>query len=213
MNFDGTLNSVYTIAHELGHSMHSLAFNHQPVHAESEIFFAEISSITNEILLSDYLLKEYEGNLEKTLHILQEMIFNFFATTTRQIVFSDFEFTVNDLINKKQPINPQVIKNIYAQKIVQYYGYNEKYFNKLLTDNNLFLNLSHIFRISHFYERVFYVYKYAIGQVAAMINAQNIIQQKESALNCFQRFLASGNSLSPIDTVSLLGINLQSSEP
>lgn len=211
MNFDASLNSVYTIVHELGHSMHSLAFNNQPVHAGSEIFFAEIASITNEVLLSEYLLQQHKNDPKLTLHILQELILNFFATTTRQIVFSDFEYTVNQLINEKQPIDSRILKKIYAEKIVKYYGRDEKYFHSLLTNRYYHLNLSHIFRINHFYDDVFYVYKYAIGQVAAMINAHNIINQQPNALNNFQKFLESGNSLSPLETIALLGIDLRDS--
>lgn len=203
MNFDNTLSSVYTLAHELGHSLHSYYFGkHQKVHASCRIFYAEIASITNEVILSLYLLEKTDNNQEK-LNILDELITGFFAATTRQIIFSNFEYEIVEKIKNKIPITYDLIKEIYIKM-------NEKYSDskrKLLLDKKYECAISTILRISHFYAGNFYVYKYAIGQVLGFICGYKIFNKDQQFIKKYFDFLKSGSSLSPIDTIKLLGFD------
>ena len=118
MNFDETFRSVSTIAHELGHSMHSLYFNKkQKVYADCAIFYAEIASIVNETLLSLYLIDKYKNDREMKRMILDEFVSNFFATTTRQIIFSNFEYVANQYVNEAKPFTKESLKNLYIDMI------------------------------------------------------------------------------------------------
>jgi oligoendopeptidase F len=114
MNFDYTIHSVSTIAHELGHSLNSHYINKkQKIYHEVSIFYAEIASIVNEMLLSYYLLDTYKNHVEMNKFILDEMINNFFATVSRQIIFSHTEYELNKLVNESQPFTKEMIKKIY----------------------------------------------------------------------------------------------------
>lgn len=204
MNFDDTLSSVYTLVHELGHSMHSLYFNKkQKVHASCKIFYAEIASITNEVILSLHLLDTAKNKQEK-LNILDELITGFFATTTRQIIFSNFEYEMIQKIKNKEPITYEEIQKIYVDMNVKYTDAKKE----KLTNKQYECALSTILRISHFYVGNFYVYKYAVGQIPALISGYKIYQKDKNFIKKYFSFLESGSSLSPIDTIKLLDIDL-----
>lgn len=209
MNFDGTLRSVYTIVHELGHSMHTLKIlQKQKLYTSVSIFYAEISSIANEMLLNNFLLKKYSNDPKMKVLILQEMINNFFATTTRQIMFSNFEYEVNRKINSGEQFGSETAFNIYADMHKKYLDYSDAKVKELLTKSSLRKSLSIILSVPHFYTGILYVYKYAIGQVAAIIATKRIINNEPNALENFNRFLESGNSLPPLETISLLNVDL-----
>lgn len=205
MNYDTTVNSLYTIAHELGHSLHSYYFNEkQAVNASCEIFYAEISSITNEVLLSLYLLKNESKDINK-LEILDELISGFFATTTKQIIFSDFEYQMIDKLNKNQPITYETIKDAYYKANNEYsFVPKSKFYGKKYEPS-----ISTILRISHFYVGNFYVYKYAVGQIPALISAYKIFNNDQTFIRKYKNFLESGSSLSPLDTIKILDIDLE----
>ncbi len=209
MNFDGTLRSVSTIAHELGHSMHSLYFNKkQKVYADCAIFYAEIASIVNETLLSLYLLDKYKNNKIMQRMILDELIHNFFATTTRQIIFSNFEYVANQYVNESKPFTKESLKELYIQMIKKYEGLTKQSEKKLRGIAPYTYSLSTIFRISHFYVGNFYVYKYAIGQIVAIYVASRIYGKDKNMLNKYFEFLSSGSSKSPLETIKLLDVDL-----
>lgn len=209
MNFDGTLRSVSTIAHELGHSMHSLYFNKkQKVYADCAIFYAEIASIVNETLLSLYLLDKYKNNKIMQRMILDELIHNFFATTTRQIIFSNFEYVANQYVNESKPFTKESLKELYIQMIKKYEGLTKQSEKKLRGIVPYTYSLSTIFRISHFYVGNFYVYKYAIGQIVAIYVASRIYGKDKNMLNKYFEFLSSGSSKSPLETIKLLDVDL-----
>ncbi|MGL4647752.1 MAG: oligoendopeptidase F [Mycoplasmoidaceae bacterium] len=203
MNFDNTIQSLFTVAHELGHSLHSYFFDkNQEVHASCSIFYAEIASITNEMILSYYLLENSKSDKEK-LFILDQVINGFFSTTTRQIIFSNFEYEIIQKITNNQPITFETIVDTYK-------AMNEKYtdFKTKKKDVVPFsYSLSTILRIDHFYVGNFYVYKYAIGQICAMIIAKRIYENDQEVIKKYFNFLKSGSSLSPIDTIKILGID------
>jgi oligoendopeptidase F len=208
MNFDKTIRSIATIAHELGHSMHSLYTNkHQTIYTSTSIFYAEIASIVNETLLSYYFLDYYQHDKDLCKLVLDELIRNFFATTSRQIVFSNFEYDANHLVNQSLPFTKEAIKDLYLKMIDKYQGLSDKdktNFNK----TPYAYGYSTIFRISHFYVGNFYVYKYAIGQIVAILIANKIYQGDNRTINKYFDFLSSGDSKSPLDTIKILGIDL-----
>ena len=205
MNFDNTINSLYTLVHELGHSINSYYIvQNQKVYVGNSIFYAEIASITNEMLLSHYLLKKYDNDLDKKIMILDELISGFIATTSRQVIFSNFEWIANDWVNNGQDFVYENIESTYLKLMQEYLGIKkpEKYHSL-----PYLYTLVTPLRISHFYIGNFYVYKYAIGQIAAMIVADKIMNNDQEMLKKYFQFLASGNSLNPIDTIKILGID------
>mgnify|MGYP002470902818 CR=1 FL=1 len=214
MNFDETFRSISTIAHELGHSMHSLYFNKkQKVYADCGIFYAEISSIVNETLLSLYLIDKYKNDKEMTRMILDEFISNFFSTTTRQIIFSNFEYLANQYVNQAKPFTKESLKKLYIDMIKKYQGVSKEIDKKINTTVPYTYIPSTIFRIGHFYVGNFYVYKYAIGQIVAIDVANKIYNGDKQMLKRYFDFLSSGCSKSPLDTIKILGIDLRSEKP
>jgi oligoendopeptidase F len=212
MNFDRTIRSVYTIAHELGHSLNSYYINKkQKIYHEVAIFYAEVASIVNEMLLSYYLLAKYKDNADLNKLILNETIDNFFSTVTRQIIFSHTEFELNKLINQSQPFTKENIKQIYRQMIEKYQGIDKEAQKNMQTEPYSYA-LSTILRIPHFYAGNFYVYKYAIGQIVAILVADQIYHDDKDMIKKYYDFLSSGSSRSPVETIKLLGIDLYASE-
>lgn len=210
MNYDKTLNSVSTLIHELGHSLNSYFFKDQKVYCSTSIFTAEVASITNEMLLNYYLLDKYKNDNEMRIVVLDELISGFFATTSRQIIFSNFEYIINQKINENKPVTYEVIEDVYMNLINKYiYVENIQKYNSIPYKYNLATPL----RISHFYAGNFYVYKYSIGQVVAIIIANRIINKHPQATEKYMEFLKSGTSRSPIDTIKLLDIDLYNEKP
>ena len=212
-NFNNTIDAVMTIAHELGHSMNSYySVKHQKVYPETCIFYAEIASICVETLMVLYFLTKYKNNKDFVNLYLKHLFDTFFASTTRQIIFSNFEYEANKLVNAGQPFVPEVLKDLYLKMIAKYEGWDEKKINKYKKEPYSYSS-STILRIPHFYAGNFYVYKYAIGQICGLIMANKIYQGNKAAVKNFIKFLSSGSSLSPLDTVKLLGIDLTKKEP
>ena len=210
MNFDGTMGSVETITHELGHSMNSYYSNKaQEVYVDTQIFYAEIASITTETLLILYLLNKYKNDKIMTNFYLKRLLDNFFACTTRQIEFSNFEYEANKMINNMQPFAADTIKNLYLQMLKKYENLSDAKLNEFKKEPYKYY-LSTILRIPHFYAGNFYVYKYAIGQICGLIVAYKIYNGDKNMLNRFIKFLSSGSSLSPLKTIELLNIDLNS---
>lgn len=206
LNYDSTLSSVYTLIHELGHSINSYFYStHQKVYQSTTIFCAEIASIVNEMFLNYYLLKKYENNEKMRLIILEELISGFFATVNRQVLFSNFEYDINLKILNHEPITSEVIYQTYF-KLMQEYSIikNPQKSLKKPYVYSLYTPL----RIPHFYAGNFYVYKYAIGQVVAILVVDAIMNNQPKMLDKYMQFLKSGTSLSPIDTIKLLDIDL-----
>lgn len=210
MNYDNTLNSVSTLIHEIGHSLNSYFFNNQKIYCSTSIFTAEVASITNEMLLNYCLLEKYKNDDEMRIVVLDELISGFFATTSRQIIFSDFEYTINRKINANEPVTYEVVEDTYKHLVNKYiYVENIKKYDTFPYKYNLATPL----RISHFYAGNFYVYKYSIGQVVATIIANRIINKQPQTIEKYMEFLKSGTSRSPMDTIKLLDIDLYDQKP
>ena len=212
MNYDETIQSIYTLVHELGHSMNSYYYGlAQKVYQETSIFYAEIASINNEMLLNHYLLNKYQNDPEMKLMILNEMISGFIATTTRQVIFSNFEWIANEWVNKGLPFTYEEISKTYYDLNKEYTPMTKEWDE--YNQDPFMYSLVTPLRISHFFVGNFYVYKYAIGQIAAIIASDRIINQQPNAKQNLFKFLSSGSSLNPLDTIRLLDVDLEKNEP
>ncbi|CAC13494.1 OLIGOENDOPEPTIDASE F [Mycoplasmopsis pulmonis] len=208
MNFDGTLNSVSTLSHEMGHSMHSyFSDKTQPQSLSSyPIFLAEIASIFNELMLKDYLL-EVSENLETKFHILNESILNFVGTVHRQTLWSEYEYTLYNKIDKGEPVGTYTkIDEIYEQISQKYKVSDLKNHHPEDEKNVIGVN------VPHFYYH-FYVYKYAIGMIVANVFYQKYKEEGKQALEFYiNKFLSAGGRDWPVEILKDAGIDLYDSK-
>lgn len=212
MNYDSTIQSIYTLVHELGHSMNSYYYGQaQKLYQDNSIFYAEIASINNEMILSHYLLNKYNDDLKMKLMILDEVITGFFNTTSRQIVFSNFEWLANEWVNKGEEFTYEKISSTYYDLLTQYLTVTKSY-KEYCEDPYKYILITPL-RISHFYMGNFYVYKYCTGQIAALIASDRLIKGKPNAKENLFNFLKSGTSLNPLETIKLLDIDLETDAP
>ena len=144
---------------------------------------------------------------------LKRLFDNFFASTTRQIEFSNFEYEANKMINNMEPFTADTAKKLYLSMLQKYEKLSKQKVVKFAKKEPYKFYLSTILRIPHFYAGNFYVYKYAIGQICGLIVAYKIYNGDKDMLNNFIKFLSSGSSLSPLDTIKLLGIDLNDKKP
>lgn len=201
LNFEGTLNDVSTLAHELGHSMHTyLSCKNNPYQYSSyEIFVAEVASTVNELLLANYMLKNSKNKDEK-LAIINHILDLYKATLYRQTMFAEFEKETHKLREKGEVLTSELLSNTYYNLVKKYFGPN------VLCDDLIKYEWA---RIPHFYYN-FYVYKYATGISAASYIVDGILNNKEGALENYIKFLKSGGSMYPLDELKIAGVNLNS---
>ena len=206
LNYEArNINSVYTLLHEGGHSMHSFYSNkHQPyMYHDYTIFVAEVASTLNENLLSRYLLEHFKNDPVKTAAILNREIDNLRATLFRQTMFAEFEKVTHRIVEDGEPLTLDVITETYRQLLETYFG------DTLVLDPELRLEC---LRIPHFYS-AFYVYKYATGISAAIALADKVINEGASARSDYLNFLRLGGSKFPLDELLDAGVDMQSPEP
>ena len=201
LNFEGTLNDVSTLAHELGHSMHTyLSCKNNPYQYSSyEIFVAEVASTVNELLLANYMLKNSKNKDEK-LAIINHILDLYKATLYRQTMFAEFEKETHKLREKGEVLTSELLSNTYYNLVKKYFGPN------VLCDDLIRYEWA---RIPHFYYN-FYVYKYATGISAASYIVDGILNNKEGALENYINFLKTGGSMYPLDELKIAGVNLNS---
>ena len=201
LNFEGTLNDVSTLAHELGHSMHTyLSCKNNPYQYSSyEIFVAEVASTVNELLLANYMLKNSKNKDEK-LAIINHILDLYKATLYRQTMFAEFEKETHKLREKGEILTSDLLSNTYYNLVKKYFGPN------VLCDDLIKYEWA---RIPHFYYN-FYVYKYATGISAASYIVDGILNNKEGALENYINFLKTGGSMYPLDELKIAGVNLNS---
>lgn len=201
LNFEGTLNDVSTLAHELGHSMHTyLSCKNNPYQYSSyEIFVAEVASTVNELLLANYMLKNSKNKDEK-LAVINHILDLYKATLYRQTMFAEFEKETHKLREKGEVLTSDLLSNTYYNLVKKYFGPN------VLCDDLIKYEWA---RIPHFYYN-FYVYKYATGISAASYIVDGILNNKEGALENYMKFLKSGGSMYPLDELKIASVNLNS---
>jgi len=206
MNYrNDNINSLYTLIHEAGHSMHSwYSKKNQPYikHGYS-IFAAEVASTFNETLLSHYLLNKYADKPETKIFIINREIDNIRATLFRQTMFAEFEKITHSIVEANRPLTLDVITAEYRSLLEAYFG------DTLVIDEPLCLEA---LRIPHFYSP-FYVYKYATGLSAAIALADAVLAEGETAQKRYLNFLGLGGSAFPLDQLSDAGVDMRSPQP
>ena len=204
-NFTGTLDSVSTIAHEMGHSMHSWFSRHtQPAqYADYTLFVAEVASTVNENLLIEHLLAEKNQDPATRLALLNQYLENFKGTVYRQTMFAEFERDAHAMAERGEALNPAALNNLYKKLIVDYFG------PELVVDDEVQYEWA---RIPHFY-RPFYVYKYATGYSTAVALSEGILKNGEPAVKKYLEFLHMGGSAYPLDELRHAGVDLTTPAP
>ena len=204
LNYQKTTHDVFTIAHEMGHSLHSYYSNkNQPfAKADYKIFVAEVASTVNEVLLLKYLLKTTEdAKLKK--YLLNYFLDMIRTTLFRQTQFAEFEERAHAMAEAGEPLNQDNLSRLYLDLNRAYYG------DAVEHDENIAIEWA---RIPHFYTS-FYVYKYATGITAAICIANRILNEGERAVSDYIRFLSGGCSTDPVSLLKIAGADLTSEEP
>ena len=199
LNFDGKYDDVSTLAHEMGHSMHTFLSNsNQPfAKAEYTIFLAEIASTVNECLLNRYMLNNAKNKQEKMYYIL-EFLSTFHATVYRQTMFAEYEEIMHDMYENNKPLSAKIFNDEYYKLVKKYFG------PKVECPKSAMYEWS---SIPHFYTD-FYVYKYATGLISAIAIVNNILSKGEIAVDGYLKFLSSGSSSDPISILKYAGVDL-----
>lgn len=199
LNYQPTVHDVFTIAHELGHAMHSYksAAAQPKAKADYKIFVAEVASTVNEVLLLKYLLKNTENkDLKKYLcSYYMDMIR---TTLFRQTMLAEFEYIAHDAAEKGVPLTKDFLNSKYLELNKVYYG------DGIVSDDEIAYEWA---RIPHFYTS-FYVYKYATGIISAISIAEGIYNEGDKAVEDYFKFLSSGGSDSPVELLKLAGVDL-----
>ncbi len=200
MNYDDTLNSVFTLVHEAGHAMHSLwAKEHQPVATQNyTIFVAEIASTFNEHLLLDYIIANNEGSKEDKIALLQQSIDDIMGTFYRQVLFAAYEDEAHKLAEQGSPITHESLSNIMIDLYQHFYGID---ISKEPGQQYEWAYIPHLFNTP------FYVYQYATS-FAASLKLYELVKENPSNIEKHKQLLASGGSEWPIDQVKKAGIDL-----
>ncbi len=203
MNFNGSLDSVSTLAHEMGHSLHTYLTNsHQPVqYSDYSLFVAEVASTVNENLLIDQLLQNCNDPRER-LALLNEYLEGFKGTVYRQTMFAEFEMKAHQMAQQGQSLDCDSLSEVYENLIKLYFG------DELVIDPEVKYEWA---RIPHFFNP-FYVYVYATGYTSAVAIKEGILKQGQSAVDRYLQFLSMGSSDYPLNELKHAGVDLTSSE-
>ncbi len=204
MNYQPTLFDVFTIAHEMGHALHTYFSSANQPWAKSnyKIFVAEVASTVNEVLLLKYMLSETK-DAELKKYLLNYHLDSMRATLYRQTMFAEFEYEAHTRAERGEPLTRDSLCTLYAEIGKKYYG------NAIEHDYNISCEWA---RIPHFYS-AFYVYKYATGFTAAINIANRILTVGDAAVRDYFKFLSSGSSSDPVSLLKLAGVDLSTEEP
>lgn len=204
MNYDNKLDDVFTLAHELGHAMHSYYSNQtQPfIYSQYSIFLAEVASTVNESLLIDHLLAESEKP-EDRVYLINHYLEQFKGTMYRQTMFAEFEKIIHETVERGEALTPELLSKIYRELNQLYFG------NEVVLDAEIDIEWA---RIPHFYS-AFYVYKYATGFAAATALKEQILEDGPAALDRYMAFLRAGSSDYPLNILRKAGVDLNTPEP
>ncbi len=204
LNYQGTLDNVFTLAHEMGHALHSCYtnMNQSYINSNYNIFVAEIASTCNEYILIHHLLKNSKSNEEKA-YLLNHLMDQFKGTLFRQTMFAEFEMITHEMESKGEALTCDVLCKIYKDLNKLYFGPD------MVVDDDIAMEWA---RIPHFYTP-FYVYQYATGLSAAIAFGSRILSDDEDALFDYKRFLSSGCSMDCIDLLKSCGVDMTTGEP
>ncbi|MDD2498018.1 MAG: oligoendopeptidase F, partial [Desulfitobacteriaceae bacterium] len=204
LNYHNNLDNVFTLAHEMGHSLHSFySWKTQPyIYAYYKIFVAEVASTVNETLLTRHLLKNASDEQQK-MYIINHYLEDFRGTVFRQTMFAEFEKIIHEKAENGEPLTTDTLCEIYYQLNKDFFG------PEMVLDEEIALEWA---RIPHFYN-AFYVYKYATGFSAASALSQAILEEGTPAVNRYLEFLASGSSDYPVNLLKRAGVDMATSEP
>lgn len=204
MNYDDTLDNMFTLAHEMGHAMHSYFSNEtQPfLYSRYKIFVAEVASTCNEVLLMEYLLARTEDKRERA-YLINHFLDSFKGTVYRQTMFAEYEKITNAMAEQGESLTAEVLKKVY-------YDLNCKYFGPdMVSDEEIAYEWC---RIPHFYMN-FYVYQYATGFSAAVAIARRILKEGQPAVDDYMKFLSGGCSKAPVELLKIAGVDMTTKEP
>ena len=204
LNHKDTLDSEFTLAHEMGHSIHSyLSAKHQPVaYSNYVIFVAEVASTCNEALLMDYLLSRTTDK-SKRAYLINYFLEQFRTTLFRQTMFAEFELITNEMAERGESLTADALCELYHSLNEKYYG------SDVVIDREIDFEWE---RIPHFYSS-FYVFQYATGFSAAVALSQRILKEGEPAVRDYLSFLSKGSSTDPISLLKLAGVDMSTPQP
>jgi oligoendopeptidase F len=204
LNYQQTTSDIFTIAHEMGHSLHTYFSTKNQPFAKSgyRIFVAEVASTVNEVLLLKYMLAQAK-DVKLKKYLLNYYLDSIRATLHRQTMFAEFEYCAHDMVEKGEPLTKENLCNLYGDIGKKYYG------DAIEHDYNISTEWC---RIPHFYS-AFYVYKYSTGIITAMNIANKILTEGESAVNNYFKFLSGGSSTDPVSLLKLAGVDLTTQAP
>ncbi|MBR2402053.1 MAG: oligoendopeptidase F [Lachnospiraceae bacterium] len=204
LNYNGSLDNMFTLAHEMGHAMHSYYSNEaQPyIYSQYKIFVAEVASTCNEILLMEYLLKNTTDKKERA-YLLNHYIDSFKGTVFRQTQFAEFEMRTNGMVEAGESLNAENLSDLYLELNKKYYGPD------MISDKQISYEWA---KIPHFYYN-FYVYQYATGFTSAVAIAHSILKEGAPAVERYKKFLCGGCSDAPVELLKIAGVNLETPAP
>ena len=204
LNYSGTLDSQFTLAHEMGHALHSYLSNkyQNPIDSNYVIFVAEVASTCNEALLMEYLLSKTTDKKERA-YLINHFLEQFRGTLYRQTMFAEFELIIGRLVAEGKTLTADLLCSEYKKLNQAYFG------PEMIVDDEIAMEWA---RIPHFYYN-YYVFQYATGYSAAIALSRKVLSEGESAVKDYIRFLSGGCSKSPIDLLKDAGVDMTSPEP
>ena len=204
LNYSGTLDSQFTLAHEMGHALHSYLSNkyQNPIDSDYVIFVAEVASTCNEALLMEYLLQKTTDKKER-IYLINHFLEQFKGTLYRQTMFAEFELNIGKMVAEGQTLTADVL-------CAEYRRLNEEYFGPdMVVDDQIAMEWA---RIPHFYYN-YYVFQYATGYSAAIALSRKILKEGEPAVKDYLAFLSGGCSKNPIDLLKGAGVDMTDTKP
>lgn len=204
LNYQENLDNVFTIAHELGHAMHSYKSNNAQCYEKAgyKIFLAEIASTTNEVLLLKHLIANTEDNEMKKM-LLAHYVDMFRTTVFRQSMFAEFEQIAHAMEENGEPLTSKSLSDKYYELNKEYYG------PYVVSDEDIAIEWA---RIPHFYTP-FYVYKYSTGLISAVCIANKILKEGQPMVDKYMNFLSAGDSMEPIEILKMADVDLTTNDP
>jgi oligoendopeptidase F len=204
LNYNGTLNHVFTLAHEMGHAIHSYYSDktQEYPYAGYGIFVAEVASTCNEALLIHYLMEHAQDKQEK-MYLVNYFLDQFKSTLYRQTMFAEFEKKTHEIIEAGETLTADTLCSVYKELVALYHG------DEIVVDDEIAMEWA---RIPHFYNS-FYVYQYATGFSAAIAISQKILNKEPGILDKYKQFLSGGSSKDCLDLLRICDVDMESPKP